>query len=413
MAAERDQVDAQVNEILAAIETDESGPVRRRAALIDRQKSRLVELEPQIVQLGRVGGAEGVVADVHGRARPRGASGRFTLDDHRLATARPPGRRCEPLHRTAGQFIVDYLRARGGMRDMTGRESQPDPIAIERMGPWLQRAMENQTTADTPGLLPEPIIGPVLAEKTLVQPFVSSIGGAKPMGGIPGKTFSRPKITQHTLVGLQTAEKTELPSRRMVIGGVPFTKVTKGGVVDISRQDIDWTVPSAWDILLRDLAGVRRGGRGGGRRRDAAPGLPGSQRLSSPRTRSRRGRRRCTRRPPGCNASTTPRRLPNRLWMALDVWAQAARSSIVALIKAVAQMGADGQPGRGRVRPGNMFALPRYVVPSFPPALHRRGRRPYECTRRSSGVLSAGRAGAVGVQGRLRRLRRVQRRRAR
>ena len=42
----------------------------------------------------------------------------------------------------------------------------------------------------------------------------------------------------------------------MVVGSMALTKKTFGGVVDISRQDIDWTVPSAWDILLADLAAV-------------------------------------------------------------------------------------------------------------------------------------------------------------
>ena len=60
-------------------------------------------------------------------------------------------------------------------------------------------------------------------------------------------------------VGQQTTganEKTQLSSQKMAITSVNFAKTTYGGAVDISRQDIDWTDPSAWDILVRDLANV-------------------------------------------------------------------------------------------------------------------------------------------------------------
>ena len=85
----------------------------------------------------------------------------------------------------------------------------------------------------------------------------------------------------------------------MTITPVSFTKATYGGTVDISRQDIDWTSPGAWDILIRDLANVyaiqtetavaaafkagghaRRGGRGHqhpGRLDEGA--VPGRRRL--------------------------------------------------------------------------------------------------------------------------------------
>ena len=40
----------------------------------------------------------------------------------------------------------------------------------------------------------------------------------------------------------------------MKVDPVPFVKETWGGTVDISRQDIDWSSPAAWDILVADLA---------------------------------------------------------------------------------------------------------------------------------------------------------------
>ena len=60
----------------------------------------------------------------------------------------------------------------------------------------------------------------------------------------------------HAQSGAQSAELTALASRKMTIGSVEFDKGTRGGAVDISRQDIDWTDPNAWNILVGDLQAV-------------------------------------------------------------------------------------------------------------------------------------------------------------
>lgn len=399
MAAERERTNETIDEILATIEADDRDPSDAERALIKRHRDRLDEIEPQITEQVELEERRANSRDVHGVLN-RAARVTVTVDDTGTGSGVQRAAGLQVIHRTPGQFIVDYLRARGGMRDLTGRESPPDPMAIERMGPWLQRAMESQTTADTPGLLPEPIIGDVLGQKALVQPFVSSIGGAKPMGGIPGKTFSRPKITQHTLVGLQAAEKTELPSRKMVIGGVPFTKVTKGGVVDISRQDIDWTVPSAWDILLRDLAAVYGEEVEEEVAADAAAkAVAGAPPIAVASNDLQGWAAALYAAAAQVYANTTPKRLPNRVWMSLDVWAQAGPIIDVALITAGSQlaelMSTSGAAGFA----GNMFAIPRYVVPSFPAATCIVGvDAAYECYEEIVGVLSAVEPALFGVQ---------------
>ena len=153
---------------------------------------------------------------------------------------------------TPGAFLADMCRA-AGCRD-GGQWGGPDTEAQHRV---LQaRAVADQKTTDTTGILPTPIVGAVVSLIDANRPLISSLGGAKPLGNIPGSSFSRPKITQHTLSGVQAGEKTQLPSRKMTITPVTFTKETHGGTVDISRQDIDWTSPSAWDILVKDLADV-------------------------------------------------------------------------------------------------------------------------------------------------------------
>ena len=159
-----------------------------------------------------------------------------------------------PEYRSAGAYIVDYIRARG----YPGMGVKPDPDAQSRVNTAAgrdvageTRAIANNITTDIPGLLPKPIVGQIETDLDASRPFVTSIG-VRPLTQ-PGKTFSRPTVTQHTQVGEQTTEKTELVSRVLKVGGVDFTKRTFGGAVDVARQVIDWSDPSAWDALLTDL----------------------------------------------------------------------------------------------------------------------------------------------------------------
>src|SRR5215831_6626076 len=154
-----------------------------------------------------------------------------------------------PVYRSAGELMVDYLRAHGILE-----RGVRDEQAMARI--QQTRVVADQKTTDTTGILPVPIVGAVVNLIDANRPLISSLGGAKGLGGIPGSSFTRPKITQHTTVGVQSGEKTQLSSQKMTISPVSFTKSTYGGTVDISRQDIDWTEPSAWDILIRDLANV-------------------------------------------------------------------------------------------------------------------------------------------------------------
>src|SRR6201991_1953122 len=120
-------------------------------------------------------------------------------------------------YKTAGAVVVDHLRAAGYERN-----SAPDTEARDGLlGAGLDvageaRAITNETTANVPGLLPEPIIGAIVNQIDDRRPFISSIG-ARDLGGVPGKVFSRPIVTQHTLGGQQMTEKSELASQQMVV----------------------------------------------------------------------------------------------------------------------------------------------------------------------------------------------------
>lgn len=151
------------------------------------------------------------------------------------------------LWRSAGEYAADFVIAHG--HDVgygTDRE-------YERARERLDRAVANQTTADNPGILPTPILGPVVTALWRVRPFVNSVTSRPMPGG--GKTFSRPVVSQHTQVGPQAGgEKTELPSRAMKIDPLQVTKNTYGGALDISFQDRDWTDPAILQIVIDDLA---------------------------------------------------------------------------------------------------------------------------------------------------------------
>jgi HK97 family phage major capsid protein len=142
-------------------------------------------------------------------------------------------------YRSAGAYVLDYWKARVGVEEAANR--------IE----LYTRAAAHQTTADNPGLLPEQILGPVINFIDAVRPLVSALGPRQ----LPSGTWSRPRVTQHSNIAKQTGEKTELVSRKLIIGKIPVAADTYGGYVNVSRQNIDWTQPGVMDIIINDLAG--------------------------------------------------------------------------------------------------------------------------------------------------------------
>lgn len=115
----------------------------------------------------------------------------------------------------------------------------------------IERAVANQVTGDITGLIPRPILGPVISLLDGVRPFIESTR----RGTLPGSGgFDRPVITQHVGVGIQAAEKTQLASQKMIIGKLPVAAKTYGGVVDVSYQAVDWSNPAVMGILAQDFA---------------------------------------------------------------------------------------------------------------------------------------------------------------
>lgn len=196
--------------------------------LIERASTRMTEIETQMGPL-----REG--------ARIAAESGKRTAELRQMyATARDPRAALSNVeYRSAGAYIADMYYARMGDEDAVARTELYNRVAA------------HQTTVDNPGLLPESIVGPVVNFVDVARPLVSAIGPEDLGTG----TWAYARVTQHTQVGPQSAEKTELPSRKMTVTKTPITAPTMGGYVNVSRQDIQRTSPGILDMIVNDLAG--------------------------------------------------------------------------------------------------------------------------------------------------------------
>src|SRR5215831_8528208 len=193
--AERAEAVATMEAILANV--GERDLVDAERAILESSRQRIGELDAQIEPLAEWDQLATRHADAVA-ALPAPATERRRMD----GTDRPP------MYRSAGEFLVDYLRANGIME-----RGVRDEAAAAR----VYQARADQTTATLTGILPTPVVGAVTSLVDANRPLITSLGGAKPLGGIPGTSFSRPKITQHTTVGSQggaAGEKTQLPSQK-------------------------------------------------------------------------------------------------------------------------------------------------------------------------------------------------------
>jgi len=117
----------------------------------------------------------------------------------------------------------------------------------------IRAAAPDIITTDTPGILPEPIVGPVYDGLNAIRPFVSAIG-TKAMPG-SGATFRRPKITARPVVTQQpTGQNNTLDPSSVTVSNNDISKLTFGTYVTISEQDLDWTDPASLNIVLDQLA---------------------------------------------------------------------------------------------------------------------------------------------------------------
>lgn len=118
----------------------------------------------------------------------------------------------------------------------------------------IRAAAPDVTTADTAGVLPEPIVGPVYNNFRGLRPVVDAIG-TKAMPGT-GKIFRRPKVTTHTTVGASNGENAALDAGTFVVSDNQVTKGVYGGYVRLSEEDQEWTEVAVLGLLLDDMARI-------------------------------------------------------------------------------------------------------------------------------------------------------------
>lgn len=289
-------------------------------------------------------------------------------------------------YQSRGQVIVDQLRATpvslqgqgdteardrlisagavfAGITDEQTRSAETNRDALMQQMLNGDQIRVTQITTDTPGILPVPIVGEVMNDVDSARPFISSVG-AKSLD-FPGETFKRPLVTQHVAMGKQTTQATStgLGTQKMVIGSVTFTKETWGGYLDVSRQEIDWTSPAAWDALLNDFtdqyglatenaaADAFNTAVAAGNTPVEVAGTGAASTLKDYITALYAA---------AATAYTGAGRLPDTIWMSMDMW-----GILGPLIESqVATNVEPGTAGPGTFD-GNLLRLPRFVVPSF------------------------------------------------
>ena len=151
---------------------------------------------------------------------------------------------------TAGEFMAAYHIGGDTFKNMNAAVA--DYSASKRTA--LQAAAGDVLTTDTPGLLPVPVLGPLVQDLNFLRPVVDAVGArAYPDNG-QSKTFIRPTITTHTSVASQS-ELGSASATTMVIASNSISKTTLAGQVTLSVQDIDFTSPAAMQLILNDLMG--------------------------------------------------------------------------------------------------------------------------------------------------------------
>ena len=125
---------------------------------------------------------------------------------------------------------------------------------FEKVQTAVRAAAPEVAVADTPGIIPTPILGPVYNNFVGNRPICDAVGvRAMPAGG---KVFIRPKVVTNTSMGEQAAEFDTLTAGTFVVDDIQVTKGTYGGYVNISEQDLDWTDPAVLSFLLDDMTRI-------------------------------------------------------------------------------------------------------------------------------------------------------------
>lgn len=226
-----DTITAGIDAVLNRAAEENRDVSKDEAELVEREQAKAEDLRKSIDHYAGIEQSRAKVSEIRSKLP--------TVVVNRESTRPGAGEDDTPkltdVFPTVGDYIVTVGRALRGDKEA---------------GELITRATAHQTTADNPGIIPNPILGPVVTAVGNARPFIQSITNK----ALPTGQFSRPVIRQHVEVGIQTAEKAETASRKMLIDPLPVAAKTYAGHLNISRQDIKWSQPGIMQLVAEDFA---------------------------------------------------------------------------------------------------------------------------------------------------------------
>lgn len=197
------------------------------ARQVERDEGRLTELATAIEHYAAIEDTAARVAAVRSTATPPRQT--------QTGPAGPPAYDMAAEFPSAGHYAATLHRA----------WVEKDPAAIEA----IDRATAHQKTTDNPGLIPRPVVGPLINTLSGTRPFIASISNHP----APTQKFDRPRVTQHVAVDKQANEKDLTASQVMMIDPIGVALETYAGHLNISKQDIRWSQPSILQVVFDDF----------------------------------------------------------------------------------------------------------------------------------------------------------------
>ena len=237
---EFDELTAGVTMLLERV-ADEGRDVNdEEQARIDRDDKRRDQLTKAIEDYTAIEEKQGKVAEL--RRKVGGA-----IAGPRVERVKEP----EPAYEITREFPTAGHYAAAVHAAWVNKD--PDALAA------IDRVTAHQITGDNPGIIPRPIVGPLINTLSGARPLIASV----PNRPAPAQKFDRPRVDQHVSVEKQTLEKTETASQNMLINPVAVSLETFAGHLNISKQDIRWSQPSILQVVFDDFTRMY------GRRTDA------------------------------------------------------------------------------------------------------------------------------------------------
>ena len=241
---EREQNHEAIEHVLSAVQEEERDPSEAERELIQRHRSRLEALEPQIVELVELEEQRGASRDARAVLERRGSDGEG--EQHRTVAPTAPAQAGEPVYRTFAQYARDELVRRFDV--ISSRAG--GPAERDRAAERLTRAVANTITTDVPGLLPPQHLSQILEVIDKSRPLVQVSRKAPLTSG----KVTYPRITGRPVVGVQAVEKTEVASAKMQVALETADAKVFAGAGDLSWQAINWTTPDALALYFDLMA---------------------------------------------------------------------------------------------------------------------------------------------------------------